>query len=75
VSLCTVPWVAPAGLAAGWLAWPGLTPAFKEETLGIKQAAAPGTVPAAGAGGPIFRGNGKYKYVKTEIGERPSLAE
>jgi hypothetical protein len=52
-----------------------LTPAFKEETLGIKQAAAPGTVPAAGAGGPIFRGNGKYKYVKTEIGERPSLAE
>ena len=67
----SVPWAAPASLIVGWLAWPALTPAFKEETFGIKAPAAPGTAAAA----PVFRGTGKYKYVKSEIGERPSLEE
>ncbi|KAF1329827.1 hypothetical protein FI667_g5697, partial [Globisporangium splendens] len=59
---------------AGWMIWPGLTENFKQETLGLKPAAPVAVAPAAKSGG-NFRGDGKYKYVKNEIGERPTLAE
>ncbi|ETV97932.1 hypothetical protein H310_09247 [Aphanomyces invadans] len=62
------PWAAPGAVIVGWLAWPALTPEYKEETFGVKPPVAPGVAPAVGASG--FR---KFKYVKNEIGERPSL--
>ncbi|KAJ0406508.1 hypothetical protein P43SY_001439 [Pythium insidiosum] len=67
-----VGWGVPAALAAGWMVWPGLTPAFKEETLGIKATPAPGS--AAAAASSVFSASGKYKFVRNEIGERPTLA-
>ncbi|CAH0477477.1 unnamed protein product [Peronospora belbahrii] len=30
------PWGGPSVLLVGWMAWPALSPAFKEETLGLK---------------------------------------
>lgn len=58
----------------GWLAWPGLTPAFKEEVFGIKAIPAPGTEPASSQSN-VFRGSGKYRYVREAIGEPPILVE
>ncbi|DBA02268.1 TPA: hypothetical protein N0F65_007678 [Lagenidium giganteum] len=69
-------WTVPGAVIAGWLVWPGLTQSFKEETLGLKPQHAPGSAAAVAAAGPaVFRGNGKYKYVRNEIGERPTLEE
>ncbi|EGZ27227.1 hypothetical protein PHYSODRAFT_284072 [Phytophthora sojae] len=68
------PWGAPGALLVGWMAWPALTPAFKEETLGLKPATLP-TAPAAAGGKNVFRAGGKYKFVKGEIGEAPTLEE
>ncbi|EQC38613.1 hypothetical protein SDRG_04314 [Saprolegnia diclina VS20] len=62
-------WAAPLGAIVAWCAWPGLTPEFKEESLGIKQAPAHGSIAAAAN----LRPSSKYKYIKNEIGERPSL--
>lgn len=56
-------------MLAGWMVWPGLSENFKQETLGLKAA------PVASAQSGNFRGGGKYKYVKNEIGERPTLEE
>ncbi|OQR95009.1 hypothetical protein ACHHYP_00645 [Achlya hypogyna] len=64
-------WAAPLGGIVAWCAWPGLTAEFKEETLGIKQAPAPGSIAEA----VNLRPSSKYKYIKNEIGERPSLDE
>lgn len=76
VFVSIVQWGAPAAVLVGWLAWPALTPAFKEETLGLKAAEVPGAAPAAAAPkDDIFRSGGKYKFVKSEIGERPTLEE
>ena len=62
-------------MLVGWLAWPGLTPAFKEEAFGIKSTPAPGTEAASAQSSNIFRGNGKYRYVREAIGEPPTLVE
>jgi hypothetical protein len=69
------PWGAPAGILVGWFAWPALTPTFKEETLGLKPAVLPSAPVAAAPKAEIFRGTGKYKYTKGEIGEAPTLEE
>ncbi|KAF1774666.1 hypothetical protein GQ600_8399 [Phytophthora cactorum] len=68
------PWGAPGALLVGWMAWPALTPAFKEETLGLAPATLP-SAPVSGSKKDIFRSSGKYKYVKNEIGEAPELEE
>ncbi|TMW60183.1 hypothetical protein Poli38472_000225 [Pythium oligandrum] len=70
-------WAVPGALVAGWMVWPGLTESFKEEALGIKATPAPGFAPAAAAPskGPVFPSSGKYKFVRNEIGERPTLEE
>lgn len=70
--LCAAPWGGPAVVLAGWMVWPGLTDNFKENTLGLKSSA---PVPVAAKGAGNFRSGGKYKYVKGEIGERPTLEE
>ncbi|ETV80870.1 hypothetical protein H257_06326 [Aphanomyces astaci] len=62
------PWAAPGAVVVGWLAWPALTPEYKEETFGVKAPSAAGVAPAAGTSN--FR---TTKYVKNEIGERPSV--
>lgn len=75
---CAAPWGVPAALTAGWLAWPALTPAYKEEVLGIKPAAVPAVAAAAAAtpaSAPVFRAGGKYKYVRSEIGAIPTPEE
>jgi hypothetical protein len=73
---CAAPWGVPAALTAGWLAWPALTPAYKEEVLGIKPAAAPAVAAAATPSStPVFRTGGKYKYVRSEIGAIPTPEE
>lgn len=54
------------------MAWPALTENFKENTLGLKWSA---PAPFAAKSGGNFRSGGKYKYVKHEIGERPTLEE
>lgn len=72
----TVPWAGPGAVLAGWLVWPGLTENFKEETFGIKTAVPAPVAPAARGGATnTFRSGGKYKYVRNEIGERPTLEE
>ncbi|KAE9039932.1 hypothetical protein PR003_g5163 [Phytophthora rubi] len=68
------PWAAPGALLVGWMAWPALSPAFKEETLGLKPATL-SAAPASAGGNNLFRAAGKYKYVKGEIGEAPTLEE
>ncbi|CAK4076482.1 unnamed protein product [Aphanomyces euteiches] len=69
-------WGAPVAAIVGWLAWPALTPAYKEETFGIVPPVAPGYAPADGASASSgSSGLRTYKYVKNEIGERPSLEE
>uniref|UniRef100_K3WAF0 Uncharacterized protein n=1 Tax=Globisporangium ultimum (strain ATCC 200006 / CBS 805.95 / DAOM BR144) TaxID=431595 RepID=K3WAF0_GLOUD len=68
------PWAGPGAVLAGWMVWPGLTENFKQETLGLKPATPVAVAPAAKSGG-NFRAGGKYKYVKSEIGERPTLEE
>lgn len=76
VFVSIVQWGAPGAVLVGWLAWPALTPAFKAETLGLKPAVVPGAAPAAAAPkDDIFRSGGKYKFVRNEIGERPTLEE
>ncbi|KAL3669554.1 hypothetical protein V7S43_004941 [Phytophthora oleae] len=69
------PWGAPGALLVGWMAWPALTPAFKEETLGLAPATLPSAPVSAGPKKDIFRASGKYKFVKGEIGEAPTLDE
>ncbi|KAL4105399.1 hypothetical protein PRIC1_003464 [Phytophthora ramorum] len=68
------PWGAPGALLVGWMAWPALTPTFKEETLGLKPAELP-SAPVSSPKKEIFRASGKYKYSKGEIGEAPTLEE
>jgi hypothetical protein len=58
-------------LIVAWIGWPALTPEFKQETFGIKPTPAHGSIEETNN----FRPSGKYKYVKNEIGERPSLEE
>ncbi|KAG7400533.1 hypothetical protein PHYBOEH_005333 [Phytophthora boehmeriae] len=69
------PWSVPGALLVGYLAWPALTPAFKEETLGLKPAKLPSAPVASASKKDIFRAAGKYKYVREEIGEAPVLEE
>ncbi|CAI5708177.1 unnamed protein product [Peronospora destructor] len=66
------PWGAPGALLVGWMAWPALSPAFKEETLGITSTS---SLVFGSLKQEIFRASGKYKYVKNEIGEAPTLEE
>ncbi|KAI9908113.1 hypothetical protein PsorP6_016684 [Peronosclerospora sorghi] len=66
------PWSVPGSLLVGWMAWPALTPTFKQETLGLKPPQS-STAPAGSKS--VFRSSGKYKYVKNEIGEPPTLVE
>ncbi|KAF0695303.1 Aste57867_13862 [Aphanomyces stellatus] len=67
------PWAAPGAVVVGWLAWPALTPAYKNETFGVPLPVAPGTEPVVvGSAGTGFR---QVKYVKGEIGERPTIEE
>lgn len=69
-------WAVPGALVAGWLAWPGLTDNYKQEVLGLKPASVPTPIAAAASGSkPVFRGTGKYKYVRSEIGAMPTLEE
>uniref|UniRef100_A0AAV1U4S6 Uncharacterized protein n=1 Tax=Peronospora matthiolae TaxID=2874970 RepID=A0AAV1U4S6_9STRA len=65
------PWGAPAVLFAGWMAWPALSPTFKQETLGLR----PPQLPSVKSKQELMRSSAKYKYVKTEIGEAPTLEE
>ncbi|KAG7386661.1 hypothetical protein PHYPSEUDO_015445 [Phytophthora pseudosyringae] len=69
------PWGAPGALLVGWMAWPALTPTFKQETLGLAPAALPTAPVSAAPKKEIFRAAGKYKFVKGEIGEAPTLEE
>ncbi|KAF4323068.1 hypothetical protein BBO99_00003531 [Phytophthora kernoviae] len=69
------PWSVPSALLVGFLAWPALTPTFKEEALGIKPATLPSAPVASASKKEIFRAAGKYKYVREEIGEAPTLEE
>ncbi|CEG39070.1 uncharacterized protein PHALS_09132 [Plasmopara halstedii] len=68
------PWAVPGSILAGWMAWPALTPAFKEQTLGLKPTPVSMTL-TSGNNKDVFRSSGKYKYVKSEIGEPPVLEE
>ncbi|RLN02994.1 hypothetical protein BBJ28_00010037 [Nothophytophthora sp. Chile5] len=75
--LAAAPWTVPTALLAGWMVWPGLTENFKEETLGLK-ASVPTSKPVAAPAAPakeLFRGPGKYTFVRSEIGEAPTLEE
>jgi hypothetical protein len=66
----------PLSIGGAWFAWPSLTPAFKEEAFGIVTPPAPGSAAATAAtGSPNFNPTGKFKYVRGEIGERPTLEE
>ena len=55
----------------GWMAWPALSPTFKEETLGLR----PSQPSSISAKQELMRSSAKYKYVKNEIGEAPTLEE
>ncbi|RLN89688.1 hypothetical protein BBJ28_00004641 [Nothophytophthora sp. Chile5] len=75
--LAAAPWTVPTALLAGWMVWPGLTESFKEETFGLK-ASVPASKPVAAPAAPakeLFRGPGKYTFVRSEIGEAPTLEE
>ncbi|TYZ64585.1 hypothetical protein PybrP1_001497 [[Pythium] brassicae (nom. inval.)] len=70
------PWAGPGAILAGWLVWPGLTDNFKEEAFGLKPSVPAPVAPAArAAANNSFRSGGKYKFVRGEIGERPTLEE
>lgn len=76
ISTPPAPWAGPGALLVGWLAWPALTDNFKAETFGMKPSVPAPAAPAArAAANNTFRGGGKYKFVRNEIGERPTLEE
>ena len=58
-------------LLVGWMAWPALSPTFKAETLGLS----PPQLSSVNSKQELMRSSAKYKYVKTEIGEAPTLEE
>lgn len=68
------PWAGPGAVLAGWMIWPGLTDNFKQEAFGLSSSA-PAAVAAAAPAASTFRAGGKYKYVRAEIGERPTLED
>lgn len=68
------PWGVPGSILVGWMAWPALTPTFKEETLGLKPTTVSPPV-TSNSNKDVFRSSGKYKFVKSEIGEPPVLEE
>uniref|UniRef100_M4BR94 Uncharacterized protein n=1 Tax=Hyaloperonospora arabidopsidis (strain Emoy2) TaxID=559515 RepID=M4BR94_HYAAE len=53
------------------MAWPALSPTFKAETLGLS----PPQLSSVNSKQELMRSSAKYKYVKTEIGEAPTLEE
>ncbi|TDH69566.1 hypothetical protein CCR75_002883 [Bremia lactucae] len=73
--MALAPWSVPGAILTCWMAWPALTPTFKQETLGLAPATLPVAPAAAASKKDVFRSSGKYKFVKNEIGEAPTLVE